>query len=203
MLQATKPFILASNSPRRQAFFKELGLDFSILLPTIPTDEALDSTKSPIENVQAIAKEKAYALIEEHKSACIGKIVVSADTIVVLDNDEILNKPENTLEAFNMLKKLNNARHRVITAICMLEIEEESLVENILYDISNVYFAHWKDEILLQYAESGEGLDKAGAYGIQGKGAFLVEKIEGSWATVVGFPMHAFIQKLDENHLLL
>ncbi len=204
MLKSKKSFILASSSPRRQDFIRDLGLDFEILLPSIPTNEALDSSLSPIENAQNIAKEKAYAVYEEHKAKCANKCIIAGDTMVVLDNDEILNKPIDRDEAYIMLSKLNNARHRVISAVCLLEIMEDlSSIEYTFYDISNVYFANWSKEILVDYANSGEGLDKAGAYGIQGKGSYLVEKIDGSWATVVGFPMHRFVQMLEEKGLLI
>ncbi len=192
--QPNIPLVLASNSPRRQQFLQDLGLPFSVLLPS-GFKEDLDYNLTPEENAKALAKGKAYATLNEHN--CLDSLVIASDTIVVLNNNlpssEIFGKPKNTQEAFSMLKRLVANKHTVITAVSMILPDK---TEILFADSSDVYFHDWSDSILMSYAETGEGLDKAGAYAIQGIGTFLVDRVEGAYSTIVGFPVHKFVQKL-------
>ncbi len=193
-LQPNLPLVLASNSPRRQQFLQDLGLPFSVLLPS-GFKEVLDSELSPEENAKALARGKAYATIKEHN--CSNSLVIASDTIVVLNNNlpdaEIFGKPENVQEAFSTLKRMVGRKHTVISAVAMILPDKTEIV---FADSSDVYFHNWSDSVLMSYAETGEGLDKAGAYAIQGIGTFLVDRVEGAYSTIVGFPVHKFIQKL-------
>ncbi len=201
------PFLLASNSPRRQQFFQELGLAFSVLLPTSFKEE-IDLELSPTENALLLAKGKAKTVLEEHNLLEKNEksLLISADTIVVLDDEtehaKILGKPKDHDEAFRMVKELNGRKHTVITSVCIFLINENKAEEFLFYDKTDVYFASWDDATLKAYANSSEGLDKAGAYAIQGFGTFLVEKIEGSYSTVVGFPVHLFVDFLLKQDLI-
>ncbi len=194
MFKTTIPLVLASNSPRRQHFLKDLGLPFSVLLPSSFVEE-IDCNLLPFENAMTIAKGKALAVQQEHNIH--DSLIIASDTIVVLNNESahsrILGKPKNVEEAYSMIKLLNGNKHTVITAVCFISPNNEI---ELFYDKSDVYFANWEDDILLEYAKSGEGLDKAGAYALQGKGTFLVEKIIGSYSTVIGLPVHLCIEKL-------
>ncbi len=202
LFELNTPVILASGSPRRQEFLRELGIDYNILLPS-QFEEKIDTNKSPLENVKALAIGKAHAVLKEFPKKCKDNLIITADTIVVIENKnnkfEILGKPKKKEEALEMLLKLSGKKHTVITACCLILPNREEIYFS---DSTDVYFHNWNKEILKNYAHSGEGLDKAGAYGIQAKGVFLVERIEGAWSTVVGFPVHLFVQNLHKYKLV-
>ncbi len=113
---------------------------------------------------------------------------------------EILGKPKTEEEAFEMLKKLSGNKHRVITAVSIILPDKKEIL---FYDQTEVYFQNFTDSVLRRYAQSGEGLDKAGAYAIQGHGGFLVQRIEGALSTVVGLPVHLLLQQLLEKNVLV
>lgn len=174
-----KEIILASGSPRRQSLLKNLGLCFSTISTDI--DESFLPDEPPRDAVRRIARLKAERAIPVLKEDCI---LITADTIVVLDG-QVMGKPENGDDAFKMLMRLSGRCHEVITAICLrtvggYEVEEET---------TRVYFRSLCKEEILAYIASGEPVDKAGAYGIQGRGGLLVEKIEGCYFNVVGLPI--------------
>lgn len=140
-------------------------------------------------------------------------VILAADTVVAIDGD-ILGKPENPAHALSMLERLNGTSHEVISAVCLLlpaqdkamaacstlpELHVQEAVEDCFRmlsfsDVSRVYFHHWPQPVLQAYVDTGEPGDKAGAYAIQGQGAVLVERIEGSWSTVVGLPVTPLAQ---------
>ena len=140
-------------------------------------------------------------------------VILAADTVVAIDGD-ILGKPENPAHALSMLERLNGTSHEVISAVCLLlpaqdkamaacstlpELHVQEAVEDCFRmlsfsDASRVYFHHWPQPVLQAYVDTGEPGDKAGAYAIQGQGAVLVERIEGSWSTVVGLPVTPLAQ---------
>ena len=140
-------------------------------------------------------------------------VILAADTVVAVDG-EILGKPENPAHALSMLERLNGTSHEVISAVCLLlptqdtimaacstlpELHVQETVEDCFRmlsfsDVSRVYFHHWPQPVLQAYVDTGEPDDKAGAYAIQGQGAVLVERIEGSWSTVVGLPVTPLAQ---------
>ncbi len=170
--------ILASGSPRRKDFMKRLGLKFRIIVPNI--DESRLKDEAPKELVKRLSKLKAQTIANQYPE----DIVIAADTIVVLNN-EILGKPRNRNEAKLMLKKLSGKTHEVFTGYTVQK-------GNISYhgiERTEVTFASISDELITAYISSGEGDDKAGAYGIQGLAAMFIQKINGDLNTVIGLPI--------------
>ncbi|MGL5123385.1 MAG: Maf family protein [Fusobacteriaceae bacterium] len=180
--------ILASKSPRRKEILENAG--FNITIDYISIDEI--SNKITIhEKIQDIAKKKAEIMLTKYPD----KTIISADTVVVL-NSEIFGKPKDEKEAILMLKKLSGKTHNVITAYCVLNKEKKIKILN--YNISLVTFKKLTEETIQWYIEKKESLDKAGAYGIQGKGAILIEKIEGDFYSIMGFPLSQCIEDLEK-----
>ena len=176
---------LASQSPRRTELLTQVGIDHIVVSSAY--EEANAGYDDPIEMVKAQALGKARAAIDVPE----GSIVLGADTIVVLDN-QVLGKPHDAAEARHMLERLSGQVHSVITGIALLIKNQEIVFHN----ETKVYFkklAHFEIE---SYIGSGEPMDKAGAYGIQGKGALWVEKIEGSYTNVVGLPVEHVYDEL-------
>jgi septum formation protein len=208
----TRPLILASSSPRRQAFLRELGLEFRLAAPIAPEPGLLPGEHQnnfALRTASAKALEVMSLMTEQYAgSAAASPLVLAADTIVVLPEEtpagnhcSILGKPASEHEAITMLMRLSGRTHIVITACCLLPGDGEPCC---FTDSAYVTFAPWPEEIIRAYAATGEPLDKAGAYGIQGKGSFLVEKISGSWSTVVGLPVsHTLRALLDIGALKL
>jgi septum formation protein len=171
------PLILASGSPRRQALLSEIGCRFRI--ETHDVDETLRDDEPPFAYALRLAKEKALAVKSPGNS-----IVFGFDTIVVVD-DIVLGKPDSAEQAYAMLRLLSGRRHEVCTAIAIVS------ASNILsadYDVTAVFFKPVTDDQIRDYVEKGEPMDKAGAYGIQGMGGFLVDTTEGNLDTVIGLP---------------
>jgi len=171
--------ILASGSPRRQQFFKDLNLDFEIRLKDI--EEIYPPELKAVEITDYLAELKASAFEGELKE---NEILVTSDTIV-WHNDKALGKPKNADEAFAMIKSMSNATHDVITSVCF----KTSTTSTLLHDITKVTFNDLSDEAILYYIENYKPYDKAGAYGIQEWFGFMaVVKVEGSYTNVMGLP---------------
>lgn len=171
--------ILASGSPRRQQFFKDLNLDFEIRLKDI--EEIYPPELKAVEITDYLAELKASAFEGELKE---NEILVTSDTIV-WHNDKALGKPKNADEAFAMIKSMSNATHDVITSVCF----KTSTTSTLLHDITKVTFNDLSDEAILYYIENYKPYDKAGAYGIQEWFGFMaVAKVEGSYTNVMGLP---------------
>ena len=171
--------ILASKSPRRKQLMHHITDDFIVDISDI--DESTSLNMSPIEAVQDIAKRKGLDIVKRHP----GKIVISADTIVVIDN-MILGKPIDEADASRMLNLLSNRTHQVITAFCLLK--DDKLLEE--YVTSEVTFNKLNQDLIDRYIKSGSPMDKAGAYGAQDNNDFLIVKeIKGSRDNVIGFPV--------------
>lgn len=180
--------ILASNSIRRQEILRDVGFIFKVL----PADiEESSDKENLIEKIKDIAYKKAYCVAEKHKN----EFILAADTIVEIDG-EILGKPRNEVEARNFLKKLSGNIHNVITAYSFINIDKNIILVD--YEISKVKFYVLSDEQIEWYIRSGEPFDKAGAYGIQGKGRIFVEKIDGDFFSIMGFPIAKFIKNLKK-----
>ncbi len=175
--------ILASQSPRRSELLKQLGLNFQIRIANI--DESNSMGLKASELVQYLAFEKAKA-VAENSSLDRDSIVIGADTVVVKDG-AILGKPRDKQDAFNMLKGLSGSWHEVMTGIAV--IDANSFKYDKCVEITRVKMKELKDETINAYINSGEPLDKAGAYGIQGLGAVLIDRIEGCYFNVVGLPI--------------
>ena len=191
ILQPDLPVILASASPRRQELLKQLGLEFDIEPAHIDESELPDET--PLEHVRRLAEEKGKAISRKHKD----KVIISSDTIVLLDND-ILGKPQDTADAARMLKCLSGQSHDVITAFSII-CADKGLCAN-EYDITTVHFRELNDEEIRDYIEGGSPMDKAGAYGIQDLSANFVDSINGCFYNVIGFPVARF-KKVWDNLL--
>ena len=180
--------ILASQSPRRRELLERMGLTFTILVPHI--DERMDRSLEPHRLVETISREKAQAV-----GAQVGEtaVVIAADTVVVLDG-ELLGKPRDVCDARRMLTALQGRRHQVYTGFTVLRGEQ--CVTS--YEETEVTFRELTQEEIGQYISTGEPMDKAGAYGIQGYGAMLVEGIRGDYFNVMGLPVCALGRVLKE-----
>lgn len=188
-------FILASQSPRRKELLKNIGLEFEVIVSE--ADESSVDTESiePPIYVQELALIKAAATAKKvlkNKKA----IIIAADTIVTLDG-KILGKPENEADAERMLVSLSGRRHEVYTGYCVMRIKDGYTVCNSIK--TDVYFKHLTLEKIRAYIKTNEPSDKAGAYGIQGIGGLLVEKIDGDYANVVGLPVSSLADTLEKD----
>jgi len=185
--QTKTGFILASASPRRRALLLDLGLDFTIMEARI--EERPEPGETPQEFVLRAACDKASVISSRNPASW----VLGADTVVV-HGDRILGKPRNSEEALQVLMTLSSQKHLVHTGFCLKNAEEQVSVNRVV--TTEVSFFHFTREIAAAYVATGEPLDKAGAYGIQGVGGFLVEKINGSYSNVVGLPLVEVIEEL-------
>lgn len=180
--------ILASKSPRRKEILENFGFNLQIKTKEI---EEVSSKENIIEKIKDISNKKAYEVANENKD----DFIVSADTIVSINN-KILGKPKNQEDVYNMLRELSGKSHEVITAFSIININK-----NIYYsdaEITKVFFNEITDSEIKWYIETKEPFDKAGSYGIQGKGALFVNKIEGDFFSVMGFPLGKFLRALKK-----
>ena len=182
--------ILASGSPRRREILANTNAKFDVL--TSDVDERIFKFEEPTQLVLRLAFEKCMDIAINNPES----LVIGADTIVVLDN-EILGKPKNEDEAFDMLSKLSNREHQVITGMSIVNIENNKKIVD--YTISNVKFKNVTDQDIRDYISTGECLDKAGSYGIQGYGALLVKEIQGDYFNIVGLPISKLSDILKAN----
>jgi septum formation protein len=173
----TRRLVLASASPRRQELLVNLGLEFTCR----PVD--LDETPIPGEKPRSYVRRLATAKAEARVST--GDIVLAADTIVTIDG-RLMGKPEDAPTARSMLLRLSGKEHRVLTGVALRSDESETEAE---ICETRVAIATLEEEEIDWYVATGEPLDKAGAYAIQGLGALLVERIEGDYSNVVGLPL--------------
>lgn len=169
--------VLASQSPRRSEILQLAGIPFIVRVAEV--DESVIPGESPADYVRRLAAAKAYGI-----EAAAGEMVLGADTTVVIDG-EILAKPEDAADARRMLAKLSGRRHEVLTGIC-LRSDGEARCE---YANTGVVFCALSDAEIAEYVESGEPMDKAGGYAIQGLASKFVERIEGDYFNVMGLPV--------------
>lgn len=182
--------ILASASPRRKEILKNANVKFEIMASSI--EELTLDSESPCQMVMRLAFEKGIDIASRQKS----DLVISADTIVVLDNT-ILGKPKDEIEARKMITSLSGRTHQVITGISLINLDNNKKI--IDYVISNVKFKNLSEEDINDYIRTKESLDKAGAYGIQGYGALLVEEIQGDYFNIVGLPISRLSDLLKKH----
>lgn len=193
MLTPNVPLILASASPRRREFLSQLGLPFQVIPAAI--DESVHAQESPERYVARMAAGKADHLSTTYPEAC----VIAADTIVVLDGI-IFGKPADKTHALAMLEELQGRTHLVMTAMALrlqrtsLQVQETVTTE--------VTFDTFPRPLLQAYVNTGEPMDKAGAYGIQGIGTFLVRTINGSYSNVVGLPVNRLLTLLLQQQII-
>lgn len=170
--------ILASGSPRRKELMGLLNIPFEIISADI--DETIDTEKPVAEEIERLSFEKALAVFKDNRDA----VVIGSDTVVAIKN-EILGKPGNDENAREMLKKLSGNVHEVITAVTILSLEKSETFSS----VAKVYFNELSDEEIEEYISTGEPLDKAGAYAIQGNAGKFINRIDGDYFTIVGFPI--------------
>ena len=181
--------ILASASPRRQELLASAGIAFEII-PS-EADEGTREGESPEEYVERLARRKAVEVAEKHRH----RWVLAADTIVVIDGS-ILGKPKDPPEAREMLERLSGQDHRVITGYCIFHSSSGKRREGRV--VTRVRFKILSPGEIHRYLDTGEPFDKAGAYAIQGKAAFMVKEIAGSYTNVVGLPLCEVVEALHE-----
>lgn len=176
--------VMASSSPRRQELVRSLGLPY-VVHPS-DADETVDPNLDPECIVETLALRKAQAVADVRKAAGEHGIVIGSDTIVVLDG-EVLGKPMNEEDAVHMLTRLQGRSHKVYTGVAMIDAADEHT--EVAHGVTTVHMKPWTDEQIHRYVATGEPMDKAGAYGIQGIGSTLVTQIEGCYFNVVGLPL--------------
>lgn len=179
--------ILASKSPRRKEILAQLGFQLQIKSKDI---EEISDKVEIVEQIKDISLKKVMAVAVENPK----EFVVGADTVVVIDG-KILGKPKSEVDAEKMLKSLSGKSHEVITAYTLINLEKNIKIINSVE--STVYFKQISDEEIEWYIKSGEPMDKAGAYGIQGLGSIFVDKIDGDFFAIMGFPINHFIKTLN------
>ncbi|WP_027702483.1 Maf family protein [Metaclostridioides mangenotii] len=172
--------VLASASPRRKEILENYNVKFNIIKSDI--DEVILGHESPVQAVVRLALEKGMDVASKNQA----DLVIAADTIVVL-NDKILGKPKDESDAYKTLNSLSGREHQVVTGISLINLAENKKVVD--YVVSDVKFKHLSDKVISDYLKTGEFQDKAGAYGIQGYGALLVDEIKGDYFNIVGLPI--------------
>ena len=181
------PVILASQSPRRVKLLKKIIKKFIVIPSNV--DELCSPNYSPEENAIALSRKKAAWVANSHPHHW----VIGADTLVVLKN-EIIGKPANNEEALKILRRLSGRKHKVITGISVVHSKTFSAAI-----VSQVHIKPLTDDEIVSYVNSGEPMDKAGAYAIQEKGASLVEGYKGSYSNIVGLPIDALKDLLQRS----
>jgi septum formation protein len=176
----TPQFILASASPRRRELLQKVGIAFTVIPSNTP--EAVQPGETPQAYALRVAAEKAWEVASKHAGAW----VLGADTIVEIDG-EILGKPRDAEDGQRMLSTLSGRTHQVMTAFALFDGDGQMRTRQIV--TTRVTFKVLSDAQIREYVATGEPCDKAGAYAVQGLGAALVERVEGSYTNVVGLPM--------------
>lgn len=182
--------ILASASPRRRELLERLGLAFEVEAPDI--DESRLPGEGPGDVVERLARAKATG------SSAPGRTVIGADTMVV-HRGQIMGKPGHPEEARTMLRSLSGTRHEVFTSVAVSGWVDDSEVVESLVDVAEVTFLPMTDDEIDEYVATGEPMDKAGAYALQGVGGRFIESISGSPYTVIGLPLHLLSRLLERT----
>lgn len=183
---------LASKSPRRRELLNQIGIDYQLL--AVETDETPALDELPDDLVKRLALQKAQAgldLVQDNRP------ILGSDTIVVCQG-QILGKPTDKQDAFTMLKLLSGSTHQVMTAVALVNANQQ-LVENVVTEVS---FKTLTEQEIVEYWQSGEPVDKAGSYGIQGLAGQFVTNINGSYPAVVGLPLFETRQLLSRFELI-
>jgi len=190
MNENTSRIVLASASPRRKMLLEQIGLSFEIHASDLSEQVDLSLTPEQVAETLALQKAQVVAAIQSDQ------IVIGADTVVV-DDLGMLGKPQDPAEAYQMLARLSGRVHRVITGLAVIATASpaRTLVRHATTDVK---FAPLTEQDMRWYIATGEPLDKAGAYGIQGKGAIFIEGIQGCYNNVVGLPVFLLVQMLKE-----
>lgn len=185
-----KNIILASASPRRRELLAQAGFQFEV---KVSDAEETITEKEPGRIVEELALRKAEAVAAAETDA----LIIGADTVVAVDG-KILGKPHTREEAFSMLSMLQGRRHQVYTGVALVLKRARGEKREIFSERTDVFMYPMTEGEILEYIDTGEPMDKAGAYGIQGRAAVYIEKIEGDYNNVVGLPIARLYQKLKE-----
>jgi septum formation protein len=188
--RSLQPLVLASASPRRQALLAGQGLGFEVV-PSTLKEPPPQPGETPEDYAARMARTKGLDIAVRHPD----KVIVSADTVVV-QGGRILGKPHSADDALTMLSSLSNRWHEVMTGFCVLRHSDGTALCRTV--TTRVHMAENSTEMLQAYIDTKEPMDKAGAYGIQGIGAFLVDEVQGSYTNVVGLPLRSVLNFLLE-----
>jgi len=180
-LNAISHLYLASNSPRRRELFHLFGWEFKVL--SIPIDEQPLADENPVEYVSRLAENKVLAAANKVPS---DSVLVGADTVVV-DGKMLMGKPENKTHAIQMLQQLRGRQHQVLTGIVLRRNSDQVMIKTL--SISDVFMRDYTEQEIMNYVNTGDPLDKAGAYAIQHTGFHPVKTINGCYASVMGLPL--------------
>ena len=185
--------ILASASPRRKQLLELIGINkYEVIVSDI--EEIIDSNLNIEKQVERLSYQKAK---EAYNKTQGNRIVIGADTIVE-KNNKIYGKPRDKKEAINILQRFSGSSVNVITAISVLISQEGKEIEKIEHDIAKVYIKEMSNEEIIKWINSGEALDKAGAFAVQGKFCVHIKKINGNYTTIMGLPTHKLYDILKE-----
>ncbi|KAK3577085.1 hypothetical protein CHS0354_037114 [Potamilus streckersoni] len=207
-LEAQK-IVLASSSPRRKEILEKIGLKFDIIKSNFEENLNKVDFSSPLEYVKETAKQKTLEVARRIYSKPVSPpdLIIGADTIVTLDGD-IIEKPSSVEHACQMLSRYSNRTHTVITGVILVTPNKNAIQESsetgidckfklhTFHDTTEVVMPDLPTNVIQHYVESGEPMDKAGGYGIQGLGCTLVESIKGDYFNIMGFPAHKFAIEL-------
>jgi septum formation protein len=198
-MEQTRKIILASGSPRRKELLEKIGLAFTVeasnfpeeIQPSVQVNGEQGIFMQPEALVKSISIGKAAAVAKKYRDA----IIIAADTVGII-KDRIIGKPHTAEEAKKMLQSLSGKSHLVITAFTILDSSTNKMVTRMIE--TRVYFKILSQDEIENYVKTGEPLDKAGAYAIQGLGAVFIEKIEGDYYNVMGLPLYALSESLKD-----
>jgi septum formation protein len=177
--------ILASASPRRAEILRNAGIRFEICSTDV--DESRLDNESPSDYVRRLALAKAVSAVDKNPNLGADVLIIGADTVVVVDDDAILGKPESSDDAKRMLRSISGRVHQVHTGLALLQ--NSGMQQRVVEEITRVHFAYLSDQEIEDYLATGEPFDKAGAYAIQGLGGRYVSRIEGCYFNVMGLPL--------------
>jgi septum formation protein len=189
-----KKLVLASTSPRRKEILEMVGFSFRTTKSNVI--EKFNPRLSPRGQAESLSQQKAEAVAERYKDA----IIIASDTVVAIDNESI-GKPEDVADAKRLLRKLHGRIHSVYTAFTIIDIATKKTVTKSVQ--TKVSIRKMTPREIDWYVASGEPMDKAGAYAIQGRGAIFIEKIEGDYFNVVGLPIASLIEELKKFGIYL
>lgn len=181
--------VLASASPRRAELLRQVGADFIVHAPQV--DEAFSGRISPERLAVGLARRKALSVLASLIRRRSGRAILAADTVVSYRH-HLMGKPADAAEAERMLRTLSGRTHQVITGVCIIGTDGRMASG---FEMSSVKFRRLSSGTIERYVATGEPMDKAGAYGIQGRGALLVERVDGCYFNVVGLPL-ALLDKM-------